>query len=204
MPVTEIESWTVLADDDEVVEPVERFLTHLTALERSPNTVRAYAFSLKLWFEFLDRIQVAWTEAGVENVARFVSWLRAPAENVIVLKTVTGRCTSACPELGSTAIPISATQSSGSGPQRRGRRATQPINGPPRSRFGSCSTPHARSSPSSAPTTGPARSARPIAWPATSPIVNREGSRRPDPLCRRHVHGVDPPGQTGILDEDCG
>jgi len=27
---------------------------YLTAIERSPNTVRAYAISLKLWFEFLQ------------------------------------------------------------------------------------------------------------------------------------------------------
>jgi len=95
MPATEMESWTVLADDGAVVEPVEAFLAYLTALERSPNTVRAYALSLKLWFEFLDQAQVGWADAGVEDVARFVSWLRAPAENVIVLASGTGRRTAA-------------------------------------------------------------------------------------------------------------
>ena len=53
MPVSGRESWTVLGDDGEVVEPVERYLAYLAAIERSPNTVRAYAVSLKLWFEFL-------------------------------------------------------------------------------------------------------------------------------------------------------
>jgi integrase/recombinase XerD len=91
MPVTAMESWTVLGDDGSVVAPVERFLAYLAALERSPNTVRAYALSLKFWFEFLERVDVGWAEAGVEDVARFVSWLRAPAENVIVLETGTGR-----------------------------------------------------------------------------------------------------------------
>ena len=32
---------------------MERYLAYLAAIERSPNTVRAYAISLKLWFEFL-------------------------------------------------------------------------------------------------------------------------------------------------------
>jgi len=91
MPVTGVESWTVLGDDGAVVAPAERYLAYLSALERSPNTVRAYAVSLRLWFEFLGQAGVGWAEAGPEDVARFVAWLRAPAENVIVLETGSGR-----------------------------------------------------------------------------------------------------------------
>ena len=85
MPGSGRESWTLLGDDGEVVEPAERYLAYLAAIERSPNTVRAYAVSLKLWFEFLRQAAVSWDEVGVEDVARFVAWLRAPAANVIVL-----------------------------------------------------------------------------------------------------------------------
>ena len=53
--------------------------------------VRAYAVSLRLWYEFLGQAGVGWADAGVEDVARFVAWLRAPAGNVIVLETGTGR-----------------------------------------------------------------------------------------------------------------
>ncbi len=91
MPVTGTESWTVIGEDGCVVAPVDRYLAYLTALERSPNTVRAYATSLALWFEFLAQVDVGWADAGVEDVARFVSWLRAPAANVVVLETGTGR-----------------------------------------------------------------------------------------------------------------
>ncbi len=90
MPTTGVTSWTVLADDGSLVEPVETYLSYLAALERSPNTQRAYATSLKLWFEFLARIGVEWAHVGVDDVARFVSWLRAPADNVIVLGTGRG------------------------------------------------------------------------------------------------------------------
>ena len=79
MPVGGRGSWTLLGDDSEVVEPAERYLACLAAIERSPNTVRAYAISLKLWFEFLQRTAASWDEASVEDVARFVGWLRAPA-----------------------------------------------------------------------------------------------------------------------------
>lgn len=85
MPVSAAVSWTVLADDGEPVAPVESYLAYLAALERSPNTQRAYATSLKLWFEFLERVGVAWDGVVVDDVAKFVSWLRAPADNVIVL-----------------------------------------------------------------------------------------------------------------------
>ena len=85
MPVTGSVSWTVLDGDGAPLEPVESYLAHLAALERSPNTQRAYATSLKLWFEFLARIERSWADVDVDDVARFVSWLRAPADNVVVL-----------------------------------------------------------------------------------------------------------------------
>ena len=47
MPGSGRESWTLLADDGEVIEPAERYLAYLAAIERSPHTVRAYAVSLK-------------------------------------------------------------------------------------------------------------------------------------------------------------
>lgn len=91
MPVSESESWTVLGRDGSPIEPAESFLTYLAALERSPNTQRAYATSLKLWFEFLETVGVGWAEVSVDDVARFVSWLRSPAPNVIVLDGGTAR-----------------------------------------------------------------------------------------------------------------
>jgi integrase/recombinase XerD len=80
MPVTGVVSWTVVGDDGAVVAPAERYLAYLGALERSPNTVRAYAASLRLWLEFLGQAGVGWADAGVEDVARFVAWLRARRE----------------------------------------------------------------------------------------------------------------------------
>ncbi len=61
------ESWTVLDDTGDPVGPVEAFLAHLQALDRSPTTVRAYAFSLKWWFEFLGLVGVGWDEVKAEH-----------------------------------------------------------------------------------------------------------------------------------------
>jgi integrase len=84
-PVSGAVSWTVVDDHFEPVGPAEAYLAHLDAIERSPNTCRAYAGSLKLWFEYLARRGVAWDGVGLDEVGRFVSWLRAPAEGVIVI-----------------------------------------------------------------------------------------------------------------------
>jgi integrase/recombinase XerD len=75
MPTTEAESWTVTDDDLEPVQPAEEYLAHLSAIERSPTTVRAYAHSLKLWFEFVTGRGLAWDQVSVDTVARFVAWL---------------------------------------------------------------------------------------------------------------------------------
>jgi integrase/recombinase XerD len=46
-------SWTVIGGDRRPVVPVEAFLRWLTDIERSPNTVRAYAGDLRQFWEFL-------------------------------------------------------------------------------------------------------------------------------------------------------
>jgi integrase/recombinase XerD len=78
MPGSGFESWTVLGDDHVPVEPVERFLGYLSSIERSPNTVKAYAHDLKDWFTFLAGRDRDWRAATLEDVAGFVAWLRLP------------------------------------------------------------------------------------------------------------------------------
>jgi hypothetical protein len=46
MPASRVESWTVLGEDDAPIEPVEGYLAYLTCIERSPNTIKAYAHDL--------------------------------------------------------------------------------------------------------------------------------------------------------------
>jgi integrase/recombinase XerD len=74
-----VESATVLRDGS-VVEPIERFLAHLTAIERSPNTVKAYAHDLRDYFEFLEYRGLQWDRVVLEDLGRFVTWLRLPVE----------------------------------------------------------------------------------------------------------------------------
>ncbi|MGN7202035.1 tyrosine-type recombinase/integrase [Arthrobacter sp. SAFR-044] len=75
------ESWTVTDPSYDVVAPVDRFLTHLDAVDRSPGTVRSYAFDLRDFFTFLERCQVQWRDVQLEDLGRFANWLQlAPSE----------------------------------------------------------------------------------------------------------------------------
>lgn len=99
MPNSGAESWTLLGDDGRPVEPAERFLAFLGAIERSPNTIKAYAHDLKDWFEFLGGRGLEWSTVTVEDVAGFVAWLRLPpagrAGQIAVLPSVQTHCGSA-------------------------------------------------------------------------------------------------------------
>lgn len=70
-----VESATVVRDG-EVVVCVDRFLAHLTAIERSPNTVRAYAHDLRDFAAFLDPRSAVWDAVSLEDIGRFIAWLR--------------------------------------------------------------------------------------------------------------------------------
>lgn len=99
MPGSRRESWTILGGDGVPVEPVERYLAYLTDIERSPNTVKAYAHDLKDWFVFLTRRAVDWREVRLEDVGEYVAWLRLPLAardgRVTVLPSVEHHCTEA-------------------------------------------------------------------------------------------------------------
>ena len=52
----------VLDDSGAEVEPVVRFLSHLTDSGYSPNTVCAYAYDLRHLAEFLDDRSLGWND----------------------------------------------------------------------------------------------------------------------------------------------
>jgi integrase/recombinase XerD len=78
------------------VEPIERYLAFLTDVDRSPNTVKAYAHDLKDWFVFLAGRGLDWREVRLEDVGEFVAWLRLPPSardgRIAVLPSVVAHC----------------------------------------------------------------------------------------------------------------
>jgi hypothetical protein len=73
LPGSRVESWTVLGEDDVPVAPIERYLAYLTAIERSPNTVKAYAHDLKDFFVFLTLRSVDWRKVRLETERKLLT-----------------------------------------------------------------------------------------------------------------------------------
>jgi hypothetical protein len=96
-PVSSRESWTVLGDDDAPIAAVDRYLAYLSDIERSPNTVKAYAHDLKDWFGFLAERGLDWRAVRLDDVGEFVAWLRLSLQArvglVAVLPSVPNHCT---------------------------------------------------------------------------------------------------------------
>jgi hypothetical protein len=65
-------------------------------VERSPGTVRSYAFDLRDFFWFLERHGLEWTRVSLKQFGRFVGWLRLPPTgrrgSVAVLPSVEAHC----------------------------------------------------------------------------------------------------------------
>jgi len=81
-PDTQAVSWTVVDDSGVPVAPIEAYLSFMVSIERSPHTVRDYAVALKVFFEFLEDGAIAYDDVRIDDLARFVAWLRAPATDL--------------------------------------------------------------------------------------------------------------------------
>ena len=93
VPESNRQCWIVLDNDYMPVEPIQKYLNYLDNLERSPNTISAYAHNLKLYWEFLQDKQFDWKTVNMENLADFIHWLRNPNKNVISIQPqASGRC----------------------------------------------------------------------------------------------------------------
>src|SRR5229473_3264824 len=78
--------WLVVGEDHLPVEPIRRYLAYLDDVERSPNTLRAYAHHLKLFWDFLTWAKLDWTNVGLAELAEFLAWLRRYGSNILPLQ----------------------------------------------------------------------------------------------------------------------
>lgn len=67
--------WLMLDEDYQVLEPVQRYLTYLST-SKSPNTVEAYAYDLKFFWEFLELKSLDWRNINLSDLEEFAYWLR--------------------------------------------------------------------------------------------------------------------------------
>lgn len=69
-------TWMVLDNDHTPVQPILAYLKYLHNLDRSPNTIRATAHRLKLFWEYLRDEHLYWEMMNVAQLAAFIPWLR--------------------------------------------------------------------------------------------------------------------------------
>lgn len=85
-------SYTVLGPDGRMVPEIERYLSYLTGLGNSPNTIRGYARDIADLFEWVAETGRDWRSLEVEDIGMWVKWLRTPAAargcSVLVLPLV--------------------------------------------------------------------------------------------------------------------
>ncbi|WP_406378617.1 site-specific integrase [Streptomyces sp. NBC_01618] len=86
MPVQRIElgdrrTWTVVGSDYLPIVPVEEFLEFLrVGRDALPHTLRSYAASLNVWWDYLEAAGLAWDERTAPSGACARShWTSAPS-----------------------------------------------------------------------------------------------------------------------------
>ena len=86
IPDSYVQIWMVLGDDYLPIEPIQQYLDYLNNLERSPNTISAYAYNLKLYWEFLEESKIDWRKITLETSSQLIHWLRNPNKGVISIE----------------------------------------------------------------------------------------------------------------------
>jgi integrase/recombinase XerD len=86
LPDTGQVTWLVLDDNYVPIQPILAYLKFMRDLDRSPNTIRATAHHLKLFWEYLRDGHLCWTEINVALLAAFITWLRRSETEVISIE----------------------------------------------------------------------------------------------------------------------
>ena len=85
MRVIEIETqdaqkrYVVIDETGELVEPIVRYLKYLDRIGSARQTLRSYAIALRQYWEFLLQEQLDWQRITLDDLSRFVLWLKLPS-----------------------------------------------------------------------------------------------------------------------------
>lgn len=73
--------YILLDDIGTPIVPVIKYLKFLDNAERSANTHKTYCYALKLYFQYLDEINICYDKVNLNVLSNFVAWLRNPYGN---------------------------------------------------------------------------------------------------------------------------
>lgn len=70
--------YVVVNDAGALLTPVVRYLKYLDSAGRARNTLKGYAHALCLYFRYLQAAHLDYAQVGLDELAGFVRWLKAP------------------------------------------------------------------------------------------------------------------------------
>lgn len=74
-----------------LVSPVNDYLNYQAIRGRAPNTLKAYARDLKIFFEFLEQHNFSYDEININMIREYVEFLRLPDEHILFLNVESKR-----------------------------------------------------------------------------------------------------------------
>ncbi len=77
--------FVVINDAGDLVEPIMQYLKYLDRIGAARNTLRAYATALRLYWQYLEQERLVWQQITLDDLARFVLWLKVPSGSLKVL-----------------------------------------------------------------------------------------------------------------------
>jgi integrase/recombinase XerD len=77
--------YVVIDEHGALVRPVVQYLKYLDQIGSARHTLRSYAASLRLYWEFLSQQQLAWQQVELDDLAQFVLWLKLPSRSLNIL-----------------------------------------------------------------------------------------------------------------------
>ena len=83
--------WVLLDDNMHLIDPVCEFLEFQRKIDRSDNTLRAYATDLKIYWEFLLKSCHSFDEVSISVIADFVDYLRRGTRDMASLHATSSR-----------------------------------------------------------------------------------------------------------------
>ncbi|WP_315672092.1 site-specific integrase [Clostridium sp. 19966] len=72
------ERYMLVDDKGEPVEVVLKYIRYKDNSGAARNTLRAYCYHLKLFFQFLDQESLDYRDIGLDEMASFMRWLQNP------------------------------------------------------------------------------------------------------------------------------
>ena len=74
--------YILLNEAGDPIEPVLKYLKYKDNIGAARNTLRAYCYHLKLFFEFLEQDHLDYQDIGLDEMAAFMRWLQNPYGNM--------------------------------------------------------------------------------------------------------------------------